>query len=329
MLTLGEPAGIGPDCVLRLWERDPAALRDCVIVAPAAWLEARARQIGMAPRLARLPAPEAMPSAPDTLAVVEPATEAHAPVQPGRPSPGTAGAVVECIRQAARWCIQGRAAGMVTGPIEKAVLRETGFRFPGHTEFLAHLAGDVPFAMMLANRHLRVSLLTTHLALAEVPAALSSDATLTVIRTTHTDLIRRFGIARPRLALCGLNPHAGENGHFGDEEARILMPAIRQAHTEGIKIEGPLPADALFAPAQRQRFDAIIACYHDQGLIPVKALGFGETVNITLGLPFIRTSVDHGTALALAGKPGVDPNSLGAAIEMARDMAANRQAVAA
>ncbi len=237
--------------------------------------------------------------------------------------------MIACIEQAARLCMAGRAAGMVTAPIVKSVLREAGFRFPGHTEFLAHLAGDPPFAMMLANRHLRVALLTTHLPLADVSAALSIEGALAVIRATHADMIRRFGAARPRLALCGLNPHAGESGHFGDEEARILEPAIALAREQGVRIEGPLPADSLFAPEQRDGYDAIIACYHDQGLIPVKALGFGETVNVTLGLPFIRTSVDHGAALALAGSPEVNPGSLAAAIRMARDMAEREHAAEA
>ncbi len=321
--------------MLRLWRRDPSALAGCLIVAPAAWLAARGREIGIQPPVRTLP-PDALPAASlddaiadaaSGLTVLTPADAAAGarggvPVRAGRPDPAHAAGVIACIEYAARLCIAGQAAGMITAPIVKSVLREAGFRFPGHTEFLAHLAGEPPFAMMLANRHLRVALLTTHLPLAQVPQALTTDGALAVIRITHADLIRRFGVARPRLALCGLNPHAGEAGHFGDEEARILAPAIARAREQGIHIEGPLPADSLFAPEQRAGFDAIIACYHDQGLIPVKALGFGETVNITLGLPFIRTSVDHGAALALAGKEGVNPGSLAAAIRMAREMAA-------
>ena len=211
---------------------------------------------------------------------------------------------------------------MVTGPIEKAVLRQAGFPFPGHTEFLASLAGDPPFAMMLAGKQLRVALLTTHLPLRDVPRALNVEQAVRTICVVSRDLKQRFGISSPRLALCALNPHGGEQGHFGEEERTILAPAVEQASRQGVVIEGPLPSDTLFSPIMRSRFDAIVCCYHDQGLIPLKALNFGEAVNITLGLPFVRTSVDHGTALDRVGSPEVNPNSLLAALSMARRMAA-------
>ena len=218
---------------------------------------------------------------------------------------------------------------MVTGPIEKAVLRDCGFVFPGHTEFLAHISHErrihshekTDFVMMLASGNLRVALLTTHMALRDVPDALSIQATVDSLRIVHRDMHSRFGIEKPRLGLCSLNPHAGEQGHFGHEEADILEPAASMARNEGIDVTEPLPADTIFSAPMRRQFDAIICCYHDQALIPIKALCFGESVNITLGLPFIRTSVDHGTALARAGSDQVSYSSLVAAIAMARQMA--------
>jgi 4-hydroxythreonine-4-phosphate dehydrogenase len=218
---------------------------------------------------------------------------------------------------------------MVTGPIEKAVLRDSGFEFPGHTEFLAHISRGTrnhdgektDFVMMLASDDLRVALLTTHLALRNVPDTLSIRTTVESLRIVHHDIHTRFSIKKPRLGLCSLNPHAGEQGHFGHEEIDILEPAVNIARTEGMDVTGPLPADTIFSAPMRKNFDVIICCYHDQALIPIKALSFGEAVNVTLGLPFIRTSVDHGTALARAGSKQVSYSSLVAAISMARQMA--------
>ncbi len=242
------------------------------------------------------------------------------PVRLAHPSAETAEAVVACIREAATACISGLASGMVTGPIEKAILKNSGFAFPGHTEYLAHLAGDSDFVMMLASDELRVALLTTHMALDDVSSALSTRETLACLEITARDMQQRFGITQPNIGLCALNPHAGEQGHFGDEEIRILAPAAEAARMKGIQVTGPLPADTIFSAPVRSQFDAIVCCYHDQGLIPIKALSFGEAVNVTLGLPFIRTSVDHGTALDRAGSSKVSYSSLKAAIAMARDM---------
>lgn len=250
-----------------------------------------------------------------------PAEHSSVPVTPGKSSPATAAAVVGCIESAALACLRGEAAGLVTAPIEKAVLRDSGFDFPGHTEFLAAVAGVGRVVMMLASNQLRVALLTTHMALKDVPGALNSDDIATDLKILRHDMQNRFGIASPRLALCGLNPHAGEQGHFGDEEQRILAPAVARAREAGIGIDGPLPADTLFAPQMRTNFDAIVCCYHDQGLIPIKALSFGDAVNVTLGLPFVRTSVDHGTAPERAGTGNVSYSSLMSAISMAREMA--------
>lgn len=319
LITAGEPAGIGPDCIALAWAADAEALRGACICAPAAWIEDRARLLGVHLPLREVDSPQ---GSVDTLNCWNPlhAGAVISPVTPGRTAAHTAEAVIGCIRAAAQACMQGLAAAMATGPIEKAVLRDAGFSFPGHTEFLAHLAGDSPFVMMLASDALRVALLTTHLPISEVPAALSVADTVQCLRIVHHDLNSRFGIAAPRIALCGLNPHAGEAGHFGDEEIRVLAPAVAQARSAGIDVSSPLPADTLFSPAMRPCFDATVCCYHDQGLIPIKALSFGEAVNITLGLPFIRTSVDHGTALDRAGTGKVSYSSLVAAVRAAGSM---------
>lgn len=262
-------------------------------------------------------APEASPYG---LACWNPGVNKSLTVTPGTARKETASAVIACIEAAAKACMEKKARAIVTGPIEKSILRDTGFSFPGHTEFLAYLANVPKVAMMLASRELRVVLLTTHMALADVPALLTVEDTLETLRITHSNLLRSFGIARPKLALCGLNPHAGEAGHFGREEIDILQPAAEQARRAGLDVTGPLPADTLFAAASRKTLDAIICCYHDQGLIPLKALSFGDAVNVTLGLPFIRTSVDHGTALNRAGSGKISYSSLMAALHLARDM---------
>ena len=329
LITVGEPAGIGPDCIIRAWQKHPVQFSNVIIAAPAEWLDQRAAQIGIdLPSEERRNLADAYALSPKTLRCwnpLPPKTEIG-PVSLGSTSPTTAEAVIACIEAAAQTCLAGSAAALVTGPIEKAVLRDAGFSFPGHTEFLAHLAArhtgkPADFVMMLASDELRVALLTTHMALRDVPDLLSSESTLTCLRIVHHDLKSRFGIARPHLGLCGLNPHAGEQGHFGTEEIDILEPTAVAARQEGIEVSQPLPADTIFSPAMRRQFDAVVCCYHDQALIPIKALSFGQSVNVTLGLPFIRTSVDHGTALGLAGTEAVSCDSLLAAMAMATQMA--------
>ncbi|RMH60962.1 MAG: 4-hydroxythreonine-4-phosphate dehydrogenase PdxA [Zetaproteobacteria bacterium] len=320
LLTLGEPAGIGPDCVLRAWQAEPQQFDDVRIVAPAYWLSERSRLVGIQPSIAQSCDWSAARAQADLHCWNPVSAYGRQRVVPGQPTPATAPMVVDCIRQAALKCLRREARALITAPIEKAVLRTQGFAFPGHTEFLAELAGNPPFAMMLASHQLRVALLTTHLALRAVPDALSVDQTLATLRVVDCDLRRRFRIAHPHLALCALNPHAGEQGHFGHEERDILRPAVREARSLGIDVTGPIAADTLFTVQQRTRFDAIVCCYHDQGLIPLKTLSFGEAVNITLGLPFVRTSVDHGTAVDKVGTDGVRHESLLAAIEMARQL---------
>jgi len=325
LITVGEPAGIGPDCILRLLEDHPESLSGCVIAAPAAWINDRATDLGLSMVAGEHPVLAETPACATSLKCWNPlpADSGTGPVTAGKPSPVTAAAVVDCIRAATLACLDGSAAGMVTGPIEKAVLKNTGFAFPGHTEYLAHLSGNADFVMMLASDEIRVALLTTHMALRDVADSLSVEETVNCLKIVSHDLRRRFGIETPAIGLCALNPHAGEQGHFGDEEIRILTPAAEEARQHGIQVTGPLPADTIFSAPMRRRFDAIVCCYHDQGLIPIKALSFGEAVNVTLGLPFIRTSVDHGTALDRAGSGKVSYSSLAAAIGMARNMRAS------
>ncbi|ATX81153.1 4-hydroxythreonine-4-phosphate dehydrogenase [Mariprofundus ferrinatatus] len=335
LITVGEPAGIGPDCIIRAFSTKPETFRDCLIAAPKRWLEERASLLNVSLVIREFASLDDACRAEregDVLHCWNPLGDIpDGPVTAGTPAAATAGAVIHCIESATLACLQSEASALVTGPIEKAILKSEGFQFPGHTEFLAHLSRSdsscdrpaVDFVMMLASDQLRVALLTTHMALSDVPRALSTEATLDCIRIVHRDLQQRFAIPEPRLGLCGLNPHAGEQGHFGREEIEILAPAAAQAAAEGINLSGPLPADTLFSAGNRKHFDAIICCYHDQALIPIKALCFGDSVNVTLGLPFIRTSVDHGTALDLVGSENVSSSSLLAAMSMARRMAGN------
>jgi len=325
LITVGEPAGIGSDCVLLAHQAQPEIFSGIRIVAPSSWLSLRAKELGLATPIQDIDTLTTACDDPSVLYCWNPLEEETGSPVAGKPLPQTAHAVISCIEAAALACMRGEAAAHVTGPIEKAVLRDAGFNFPGHTEFLAHLAGehlakDCNIVMMLASKVLRVALLTTHMAISEVPSSLSIEETLRCIQITHADLQQRFGISQPHLGMCGLNPHAGEQGHFGREEIDILMPAVLQARALGIDISNPLPADTLFSAQMRDQFDTIICCYHDQALIPIKALSFGDAVNVTLGLPFIRTSVDHGTALDRAGSGKVSYSSLVEAIELAHFM---------
>ncbi|MDX8404089.1 MAG: 4-hydroxythreonine-4-phosphate dehydrogenase PdxA [Mariprofundaceae bacterium] len=321
LLTLGEPAGIGPDCVLLAFKAHPELFQNVIISAPVHWLSERATQLGIQVNIhACSSLKERMPN--DHLGCWNPlpAEMTSSPVTTGTPSSNTAAAVIACIEAAAHASIRGDATALVTAPIEKAVLRNAGFDFPGHTEFLASLAGKELVVMMLASDQLRVALLTTHMPLKDVSSQLNTEDITAMLAITHHDLKQRFGLASPRLALCGLNPHAGEQQHFGNEEVMILTPAVEQAKHLGIDVQGPFPADTLFSPQIREHYDAIMCCYHDQALIPIKTLSFGDAVNITLGLPFIRTSVDHGTALDRAGTGKVSYSSIMEAIKMARRM---------
>lgn len=314
-ITPGEPAGIGPEIVLRLALDHPEL--NLVAVADPDLLRARARRFDLPVEVVGWRPGET--SGPATLAC-DPVPLAHA-AEPGKLDPRNASYVLETLRQAAGRVRTGEAAALVTGPVSKAVINTAGIPFSGHTEFLAELAGIERVVMMLAAPGLRVVLVTTHLPLRSVADAVTAERVEQTIRITARELQHRFGLARPRLQVLGLNPHAGESGHLGEEEARVIRPAIERCRLDGIEAEGPVPADTAFTPPRLQACDAVIAMYHDQGLPVLKHSGFGKAVNVTLGLPFIRTSVDHGTALDIAACGGADAGSLYAAAALAVELA--------
>jgi 4-hydroxythreonine-4-phosphate dehydrogenase len=243
------------------------------------------------------------------------------PVTPGTLDSGNAGYVIACLKRAVAGCIAGEFDAIVTGPVHKGIINDAGIPFTGHTEFLAREAGGGEPVMMLASGDLRVALATTHLPLAAVPGAITRERLRRVIGVLHHDLVFRFGFATPRIAVLGLNPHAGESGHLGREEIEVITPVIEEMNAAGMHLRGPLPADTAFVPSKLREFDAVLAMYHDQGLPVIKHSDFAHAVNVTLGLPFVRTSVDHGTALALAGTGRADPSSLRAAITVAMRLA--------
>ena len=328
LVTTGEPAGIGPELVAMLAMRhreSPFAAR-LVVAGDMALLAARAARIGLAPAYAGYdPAAPAPPAG-----VVEIwHLPLPAPVRPGEPDPANAHAVLAMLARAADACAGGAFAALVTGPVQKSVLMDAGLAFSGHTEYFAQRTHTPRVVMLLvggaAAQPLRVALVTTHVALKDVAAAITGDAVAATIAIVASELRARFGIQSPRIAVCGLNPHAGEGGHLGREEIDAIAPAIASARARGIDAVGPVPADTVFVPAHARSFDAIVAMYHDQGLPVLKAASFGHGVNVTLGLPFIRTSVDHGTALDLAADPDraatADPGSLYAAVDLAAELA--------
>lgn len=324
-LTPGEPAGIGPDlCLLLARAAQPHAL---VAIASRALLAERAAQLGLDIALLAV-GPGAWPDAPapaGSLYVWD--TPLAAPVVAGQLDPRNAGYVLETLLRAGNGCIAGDFAGMITAPVHKGVINEAGIPFSGHTEFLAELTHTEQVVMMLATRGLRVALVTTHLPLRAVADAITAARLERVTRILHADLQNKFGIAQPRILVCGLNPHAGEGGHLGREEIDIIEPTLARLRADGLDLIGPLPADTLFTPKHLEHCDAVLAMYHDQGLPVLKYKGFGAAVNVTLGLPIVRTSVDHGTALDLAGSGRIDTGSLQVALETAYQMTAGaRQA---
>jgi len=321
MLTPGEPAGIGPDITIKLAQQCcPAEL---VAVADPELLRQRAEALGLPLRLTRwsagTPGTPARPNQPGELRYT--AVTMANPARPGRLDPANGDYVLDTLRVAVGHCQSGIAQGMVTGPVHKGVINQSGTSFSGHTEFLAELTAATQEVMMLATPGLRVALATTHLPLSEVAAAITSERLEAIIRVLASELKRRFALPQPRILVCGLNPHAGEDGHLGSEEQRIIEPLLKRLRAEGMDLEGPLSADTLFRPDQLQRADAVLAMYHDQGLPVLKHMGFRRAINITLGLPILRVSVDHGTALDLAGSGRADPASLNYAIETAIAMA--------
>jgi 4-hydroxythreonine-4-phosphate dehydrogenase len=324
-ITPGEPAGIGPDLILQL--ASSGELDDCVVVADPALLEQRARLLGLAFSWQPWSSAQNQAITPDPRRPLQILPVGlRNPTQPGQLDPANAAYVLNTLEQAVDGCRAGRFSALVTGPVQKSVINNAGIPFTGHTEFLQQRCGVDQVVMMLACPGLRVALATTHLPLRAVADAITPDLLERVIRITHQDLVYQFGIAKPRLLVCGLNPHAGEGGHLGDEEIRIITPVLQKLRAEGFQLEGPLSADTLFTPHYLERADAVLAMYHDQGLPVLKHLGFGNAVNITLGLPIIRTSVDHGTALDLAGTGRADAGSLRTAIATAREMVAARSA---
>ncbi len=324
-LTLGEPAGIGPDIAIAAWQRrKQAKLPPFYLLGDSGFIGRRARALGIDLPLADVRPEDASSAFAEVLPV---AGTGHAVTsKPGRPDDSSADAALASIRQAVADVSAGRASAVVTNPIAKSVLYRAGFRHPGHTEFLAELAangGPVPQpVMMLWSPTLAVVPVTIHLSLHDAIAQLSTDLIATTVRIVVDGLRRRFGIAHPRLAVSGLNPHAGEDGSLGTEEQTMIAPAIDLLRKGGIDIRGPLPADTMFHDAARKSYDCAICMYHDQALIPIKTLAFDEAVNVTLGLPFVRTSPDHGTAFDIAGTGRANPASLIAALLLAARMAA-------
>jgi 4-hydroxythreonine-4-phosphate dehydrogenase len=320
-LTLGDPAGIGGEIALKAW----AALRERLpffLIGDLGHMQHLADALGLTVREIGEPAAaeRAMPSGLPVLHHPLPR-----PAPPGRPDPVNAAAVIAIIVRAVELIRGGRAGALCTNPIQKKALQEgAGFAFPGHTEFLAHLSGAPIAVMMLAAPALRVVPVTIHTPLAEVPRALTPDLLETTLRVTHRALIADFGLPAPRIALAGLNPHAGEGGALGHEEAAVIAPVLARLRAEGMRLAGPLSADSMFHPAARAQYDAAVCMYHDQAMIPIKTIDFDGGVNVTLGLDFVRTSPDHGTAYDIAGCLKANPASLIAALEMAAELAERR-----
>jgi 4-hydroxythreonine-4-phosphate dehydrogenase len=314
-LTAGEPAGVGPELLVRLAATSLAA--NFVAITDRALLERAAARCGTSVRLIDDDG-EAITERPPGLLRVR-----HVPLAatevPGRPDPHNARHVLASLSEAASGCMAGRYAAVVTAPLQKSSINEAGIPFRGHTEFFAEQS-RAEVVMMLASPELRVALATTHLPLHAVSAAIDARSLERTLRIVHQELRAKFGFAAPRIAVLGLNPHAGESGHIGHEEIDTIIPVMDKLRQEGMQLLGPVPADTAFVPAQRARYDAVLAMYHDQALPVLKSEAFDRTVNITLGLPFIRTSVDHGTALDLAGTGKADPSSLIAAARMALDL---------
>jgi len=353
-ITMGEPAGVGPEIILKAFWQAPDLYKICVpvilgdhgVIQKAETILTSSLMTSQKVRKAVTPLKAGVQNCLNFLdsrfrgnddkknLPLFMSSSLSIPILPlskipmhdhqfGIPRLEWASHVMQYISKGVELAKSGLLDALVTSPIHKETLHQAGFPFPGHTEYLAHLLKVKTFGMMLVSPELRVSLVTIHIPLKEVPEAITRKKVLTTLRLTHETLQKYFGFAKPRLALAALNPHAGEGGSFGDEEKKILIPAVKKAQKEGIRITGPLPADSLFYYARKGAYDAVVALYHDQGLIPLKTLSFEEGVNITMGLPIIRTSVDHGTALAIAGTGQASPKSLIAAIRSAVQMVKN------
>ncbi|MFK3913726.1 4-hydroxythreonine-4-phosphate dehydrogenase PdxA [Enterobacter cancerogenus] len=322
VITPGEPAGIGPDLVVQLAQRSwPVEL---VVCADATLLQDRAKLLGLPLQL--LPYDAGLQPSPQkagTLTLLS--VPLRSPVVPGQLSTENGHYVVDTLARACDGCINGEFAALITGPVHKGVINEAGIPFTGHTEFFEERSHSPKVVMMLATEAMRVALVTTHLPIKAIPDAITPELLREIIAILHHDLQTKFGIAQPHVLVCGLNPHAGEGGHMGTEEIDTIIPVLEEMRAKGINLSGPLPADTLFQPKYLDNADAVLAMYHDQGLPVLKYQGFGRGVNITLGLPFIRTSVDHGTALDLAGQGKADVGSFITALNLAIKMIVNTQ----
>ena len=325
-LTLGEPAGIGPDVTLAAWlRRAELALPPFYVIGDPGFLDRLARRLGVAVPIAPVEPESAVATFARALPVS--ALDLAVTAEPGHPDQSSAPAAIASIGRAVADTVGGKAAAVVTNPVAKSVLYRNGFADPGHTEYLARLAeqatgSDLRAVMMLWSPELAVVPVTIHLPLRDVPGRLTTELVVETGRIAARDLKRRFAIARPRLAVAGLNPHAGEGGTLGDEDLAVVAPAVTRLRADGIDARGPLPADSMFHATARATYDAALCMYHDQALIPIKTLAFDHAVNVTLGLPFVRTSPDHGTAFDIAGTGRADPSSLIAALRLAARLSA-------
>ena len=314
VITAGEPAGIGFDIVLKALQQHTWD-KNLVVIADPELMDYRAKQLGIDMNFQTYDADNPQGSCHDTIVVLP--VVCPSPVIAGQLDARNAHYVLETLEIAAKGCLRGEFAAMVTAPIHKGIINEAGIKFSGHTEFLAELSDTKLPVMMLAADKLRVALATTHLAVSEISAAITAELLEDILTILHHDLQSKFSIPKPHILVCGLNPHAGEGGHMGREEIETIEPTLEKMRQKGMHLSGPLPADTLFTPKYLDTADAVLAMYHDQGLPVLKYVGFGKAINITLGLPIIRTSVDHGTALDLAGTGKANIGSLLAAIDLA------------
>lgn len=323
-VSMGDPAGIGPEVVLKAALPGRSLCR-LVVLGDVATLAEAAQRLTLPLTIAAWQIGDPYPTSATVLPVVEVSHLSFQDRRPGQPTAAGGEASFRYVEAGIRLTLANALQGLVTAPISKAMWHAAGHVYPGHTELLADLTHTPEVRMMLVGSRLRVILVTTHLALAKVPAALTSDRIAQTIAMTAEHLTRFHGLSRPRLAVAGLNPHAGENGAFGDEESRIIAPAVRRAGEAGLDVAGPFPADSVFIRAVRGEFDGVICLYHDQGLIPLKLLSWEDGVNVTIGLPIVRTSPDHGTAFDIAGQGTADPRSMQAAIALAVEMSRQRR----
>jgi len=321
VFTPGEPAGIGPDLCVQLAQHKPRC--NLIVAADPQLLIQRAKLLNLPLQIDEVDTstPTRAPT-PGRLSVLP--IRLKKPATTGQLDPDNAEYVLQCLRLATDGCMDNNFDALVTGPVHKGIINDAGLPFTGHTEFLAEMTQATP-VMMLATTGLRVALVTTHLPLAKISQAITPQLLEQITRILHHDLQRHFGLERPNILVCGLNPHAGEGGHLGREEIEVITPVLDRLRQEGMLLNGPLPADTLFTPHYLEQADAVLAMYHDQGLPVLKHMGFGQAVNITLGLPIIRTSVDHGTALDLAGTGKANPGSLDVALKTAIEMALHAQ----